>query len=284
MRLPGYRRLAQCVVVLFLSAPFLHAQSATTSISGRVVDPSGAVVPEASISVTNEARSVWRETKTGTGGLFVIDQLAPLNYTVRVEKEGFQAVELENVTLNVTAGGTLGDVELRLPQPNQRVSVRTDTPLIADSGAVSTVIDQRFMDNQPLSGHSFQRLIDLSAGVAIHTSGLTTQGQFSTNGQRTGSNYFMIDGVSANFASTPSTALYETAGGGVPSFSAFGTTTSLASVDTVQEFSIQTSTYAPEFGRQPGAQVSIVTRSGTDSFHGSVFNYLRNSLFDANNF
>jgi hypothetical protein len=90
--------------------------------------------------------------------------------------------------------------------------------------------------------------------------------------------------VSANFSSTASTSLYETAGGGVPSYSALGTTSSLVSVDAVQEFSIQTSTYAPEFGRQPGAQISLVTRSGGNKYRGSVFNYLRNDIFDANNF
>src|SRR4029453_1776135 len=94
--------------------------------------------------------------------------------------------------------------------------------------------------------------------------------------------YFMIDGTSANFASLASTALYETAGGGVPSFSASGTTTSLVSIDAVREFSIQTSTYAPEFGRQPGAQVAIVTRSGTNSFRGALFEYFRNDALDAN--
>ena len=109
-------------------------------------------------------------------------------------------------------------------------------------------------------------------------------GQFSVNGQRTSSNYFTVDGVSGNFGSTASVTLYESAGGSIPSYSALGTTSSLASVDAVQEFSIQTSTYAPEFGRQPGGQVSIVTRSGTNAFHGSAFDYLRNSALDSTNF
>ena len=203
---------------------------------------------------------------------------------VRIEKENFVTQEYRNVILNVTEPRRLPDVKLVVAGPNQTVHVQSDPPLVADFGAVSTVVDRRFMDTQPVSGRSFQRLIELAPGITINTWNLTTQGQFSTNGQRPNANYFTIDGASANFASLASTALYETAGGAVPSFSASGTTATLASMDAVREFAIQTSTSAPEFGRQPGAQVSIVTRSGTDALHGTVFNYLRNSMFDANNF
>jgi hypothetical protein len=267
-------------VGLMLSA-IVYAQSSSTALSGRVVDQDGALVSQAVISVIDEARSVRRETTTGPEGLFVFDQVPPSTYTIRVEKEGFAPVEFENVELNVSERRSLGNV--RLVPRLAPLTIDVVAPL-SDSATVSAVIDRRFMENQPISGRSFQRLIELSPGITMTSSSLTTQGQFSANGQRAASNYFMVDGVSANFASLASTFFYETAGGGVPSFSASGTTTSLASVDTVQEFGVQTSTYAPEFGRQPGAQISIVTRSGTDAIHGSVFNYLRNSVFDANNF
>jgi hypothetical protein len=102
------------------------------------------------------------------------------------------------------------------------------------------------------------------------------------NGQRTGTNYFTVDGVSANFGTPAATTPYE-AGGAVPALSAQGGTAALASVDAVQEFTIQTSTYAPEYGRQPGGQVAIVTRSGTNDIHGTLFNYFRNEKLDANN-
>lgn len=131
---------------------------------------------------------------------------------------------------------------------------------------------------------AFKKLVELSPGVVITPSILNVAGQFSVNGQRAGSNYLTVDGVSGNFGSTASVTLYETAGGGVPAYSALGSTTSLASVDAVQEFSIQTSTYAEEFGRQPGAQVSLVTRSGTNDYSGNVFTYFRDKIFDANNF
>jgi outer membrane receptor protein involved in Fe transport len=284
MRVPELAMISRCIVVIALLPTVLFSQSATTALSGRVLDPAGDVVQDAKVTVINESGSLRRERTTGSEGFFVVDQLPPSIYRVLVEKPGFATLELKNVVLNVAEPRSFGDLSLSVAELNQKVEVRTDAPLIAETGAVSTVIDQRLMDNQPFSGRSFQRPLELAPGIAIHSSSLTTQGQFSTNGQRPVSNYFMIDGTSANFASLASTALYETAGGGVPSFSASGTTTSLASIDAVREFSIQTSTYSPEFGRQPGAQVAIVTRSGTESFHGSLFNHFRNSLFDANNF
>jgi outer membrane receptor protein involved in Fe transport len=269
--------------ILLLIPAICWGQSATTGLSGLVVDQSGGVVAQALVSVVDRAKSVQRQTRTSSEGVFVLDQLPPSHYAVKIEKEGFAPAEFENVILNVSERRRL-DVTLALAQRGESVNVVAAAPLVSDSPAVSTVVDQRFMDNQPLNGRSFQRLVELSPGVTFTPSNLTSQGQFSVNGQRAGSNYFTIDGVSANFASSPSVTLYETAGGGIPSYSASGTTTSLASVDAIQEFSIQTSSYAPEFGRQPGAQVSIVSRSGTNQWHGTAFDYLRNSIFDANNF
>jgi len=150
--------------------------------------------------------------------------------------------------------------------------------------AVSTVVDRQFAENLPLNGRSFQTLIQLTPGVVITPSNYEDSGQFSVNGQRAVSNYWMVDGVSANIGvgvtvvGTPGNGL----GGTVGSFSAQGGTNSLVSVDALQEFRIQTSTYAPEFGRTPGAQISIVTRSGTNRFHGTLFDYLRNDVMDAN--
>ena len=108
-------------------------------------------------------------------------------------------------------------------------------------------------------------------------------GQFNVNGQRANANYWMVDGVSANIGLAASGAPGNGFSGSLGSFNATGGTNSLVSVDALQEFRIQTSTYAPEFGRTPGGQISIVTRSGTNQFHGTLFEYLRNDVFDANN-
>src|SRR6266545_1360725 len=128
----------------------------------------------------------------------------------------------------------------------------------------------------------FQSLIALTPGVVLTKSSFGEQGQFSVNGQRANANYFTVDGVSANTGVSASFSLVQSAGGALPALGASGGTNSLVSVDAMQEFKIQTSTFAPEFGRTPGGQVQIVTRSGTNDFHGTLFEYFRNDALDAN--
>lgn len=270
--------------VLLLAASFApaFAQSATATLTGTVTDETGAVVAGATVVVTDLAKQLERQTTTNSDGFFIVPQLLPSRYKIRVQRTGFATAELPDVALNVGDQSSLR-IQLKVAQVGETVTI-TDATLVSDAPAVATLVNRQFVENQPLNGRSFQTLVELSPGVVITPSNLVTPGQFSVNGQRAGSNYFTVDGVSANFGSSASTTLYETAGGGVPSYSSQGSTASLASVDAVQEFSIQTSTYAPEFGRQPGAQVQLVTRSGTNAFHGSLFEYLRNDKFDANNF
>jgi hypothetical protein len=276
-------RVEGLFLIILFCCVFVFAQSATTVLSVSIVDERGAAVSGATIVLSDAARSFERAATTGENGVFIFTQLQPSNYALKASKSGFAETQIERVVLNVNEQNALR-VELKVATPSAVVNVAEDAALVDDSPAVKTIVDRQFIANQPLNGRSFQTLVELSPGVVLTQSTLPTPGQFSVNGQRAGSNYFTVDGVSANFGSTASVTLYETAGGGVPSYSALGTTSSLASVDAVQEFSIQTSTYAPEFGRQPGAQVSLVTRSGTNQYRGSVFDYLRNDKFDANNF
>jgi hypothetical protein len=270
------------VLLLAVSFNAAFAQSATATLTGIVTDETGAVVAGATVVVTDLSKQVERQTTTNSDGFFIVPQLLPSRYKIRVQRTGFATAELPDVALNVGDQSSLR-VQLKVAQVGETVTI-TEASLVSDAPAVATLVNRQFVENQPLNGRSFQTLVELSPGVVITPSNLVTPGQFSVNGQRAGSNYFTVDGVSANFGSSASTTLYETAGGGVPSYSSQGSTASLASVDAVQEFSIQTSTYAPEFGRQPGAQVQLVTRSGTNDFHGSLFEYLRNDKFDANNF
>ena len=277
------QRLLFLIFALMVSASAIQAQSATAVLSGTVADEQGAIVPNASVVITDATKSFERTTQTNGDGVFIFTQLAPSIYAVKVSKDGFAETQIERVVLNVNDQSSI-KIELKVATATATVNVTDEAALINDSPTVSTVVNRQFIENQPLNGRSFQTLVELSPGVTITPSSLTVAGQFSVNGQRAGSNYLTIDGVSGNFGSTASVTLYETAGGGVPAYSALGTTSSLASVDAVQEFSIQTSTYAPEFGRQPGAQISLVTRSGTNRYAGSVFTYFRDKVFDANNF
>jgi hypothetical protein len=274
--------LAVLVTLVTLNATSI-AQSATATLSGAVTDQTGAVVAQANVKAVNTATNVERKTTTNSEGFFTLPLLPPGNYTILCERDGFTAITKRDVILNVGDQRSLL-IQLGVSGMTATVNVTDKASLANESSAVSTVVDRQFIENQPLNGRSFQALMELSPGVVLTVANVTSPGQFSVNGQRAGANYFTVDGVSANFGVSASSTLYETAGGGIPAYSAQGGVNSLASVDAVQEFAIQTSTYAPEFGRQPGAQVSVVTRSGTNELHGGVFNYFRNDALDANDY
>ncbi|MGA7521297.1 MAG: Plug domain-containing protein [Acidobacteriaceae bacterium] len=168
------------------------------------------------------------------------------------------------------------------------MTIKGGTSLInTESATVSTVIDRRFVENLPLNGRSFNTLLQLTPGVVIAPSNNMggNPGQFSVAGQRTDANSFSVDGVSANFGVSVGTDGYMGAAGtgSAQAFSVLGGSSSLVSVDALQEFRVETSSFAPEFGRQPGGQVILTTRSGTNDFNGGIFDYFRNTVMDANN-
>jgi hypothetical protein len=252
-------------------------------VSGRVTDTTGAVIPKAKIEVRNQATSASRSTTTNADGLYVVPFLTPGTYTIAADAGGFKRFEQTDVQLDVAQQGTV-DLKLEVGTQSDAVTVSASAPLTNTSDAsVSTVVDRQFVENLPLNGRSLQSLIALSPGVVSSPSAETgDQGQLSVAGQRAGSNYFTIDGVSANFAAPQTRWSGQATNGGLLAFSALGSTNSLVSVDALQEFRLETSTYAPEFGRESGAQAVLVTRSGTNRFHGSGFDYLRNDAFNAN--
>ena len=151
------------------------------------------------------------------------------------------------------------------------------------SASVSTVIDRQFVANLPLNGRSFNILLQLTPGVVLAQSpnSVTSPGQFSVAGQRTDANNFTVDGVSANFG-VSATTNGESGTGSSQAFSILGGTSSLVSVEALQEFRVETSSFAPEFGRSPGGQVVMLTRSGTNTLHGGLYEYFRNTVMDAN--
>lgn len=267
--------------LIFASSSF--AQTTTADLSGTVVDEQGSVIQGVNLRVISIATNFERSVVSNDDGSFTVTLLPPGNYKIRAERSGFAPTEINSVVLNVNDRRSIR-INLKVGAVGATVTVESSPPLIDESPAVSTVVDRQFVENQPLNGRSFQSLVELSPGVTLTKTNVTSQGQFSVNGQRADSNYFTVDGVSANFGVNGSATLYQSAGGALPAYSASGGTSNLASVDAVQEFKIQTSTYAPEFGRQPGAQVQIVTRSGTNQIRGNVFYFVRNDAFDANDY
>ena len=275
----GVPVLAALLLLSLTSA--LHAQSTNASLTGRVSDPQKALIVDAKVAVISAGTNMRAETTTNGSGEYYLANLPPGVYRIEIEKEGFKRLLKPNVILHVQDALKV-DVEMTLGDVSETVTVEAGVPLVNSASAVvSTVIDRRFVENLPLNGRSFQTLIMLTPGVVVTATRFDDQGQFSMNGQRADANYFSVDGVSANFGVTGLLQMNQTASGALPALSASGGTNSLVSVDAMQEFRVQTSSFAPEFGRTPGGQVSIVTRSGTNALHGTVFEYFRNNVLDA---
>src|SRR5271154_1982800 len=270
-------------VVLLLFAVAACAQTESARISGRVTDLTGAVIVGAQCKITNLETDVSATTTTNEDGIYVLSELHPATYRLTIQKEGFRTIVQPALQLYVQ-DAINENFTLAIGPASQSVTVRGDAfEVRTDSAAVSAVVDDQFVQNTPLNGRSFQSLIALAPGT-VFVAANEGAGQFSVNGQRTDANYFTVDGVSANFGSASGCCLGQSIGGAIPGFTSGGGTNGLVSVDAMQEFRIQTSSVAPEFGRAPGAQISIVTKSGTNQFHGTAFDYVRNGIFDARNY
>ena len=281
-RRPLLFALRSLVLLALCALPFAvaHGQSTTATLSGTVTDQNGAVVPAVEITVENIGTALKRQTTTNDEGNFTVPLLPPSTYSVTAQRTGFTPVRIANVVLNVGDQKSL-PIHLKAGNISEMVQITNDAPLINESPAVGTVVDRKFVENIPLNGRSFQTLITLTPGVVLTKATGQNAGQFSVSGQRPNANYFTIDGVSANIG-VGFGSLGQAGSGSLPGFSIAGGTNNLVSVDALQEFRIETSTYAPEFGRTPGGQVQIATRSGASDFHGAAFEYFRNDALDAN--
>ncbi|HWY54130.1 MAG TPA: TonB-dependent receptor [Terriglobales bacterium] len=274
--------------LLFLVTCLVHpalAQLDTATVSGQVVDPAGLGVTGAHVKLVDIDRDTTTSAATNNSGLYTFASVRPGRYRLEVNAAGFKIVNVTGLTLNVQ-DHIEQNFRLQIGSVAESVTVEASAQQVnTTDAAVSTVVNRQFAENLPMNGRSFQTLIDLTPGVVLTANNANDSGQFSVNGQRAASNYWMVDGVSANIGvgTNVVSATGNGLGGSLGSFSASGGTNSLVSVDAMQEFRIQTSTYAPEFGRTPGGQISIVTRSGTNQYHATAFDYLRNDVFDASN-
>ena len=276
-----------CVITLSILCSRSHAQTTSATVTGEVTDQSGRIVPGVAIVFTNINTGSPYTTRTNKDGIYSLPDLQPGVYRANIAKDGFKSIVKPDIELHVQDQVSL-NFALQVGSVSETVTVEAGALVMNTTDAsVSTVIDRNFVANIPLNGRSFQDLISLTPGVVTQSpqsGGYTgSNGDFSVNGQRTESNNYIVDGIPSN--TNPGNGNGGPSAGSSGSLSGstvLGTTQSLVSVDALQEFRVESSTYSAEYGLSPGAQFSFLTRSGTNSFHGSLFDYFRNNVFDAN--
>lgn len=255
----------------------LAAQSYRGSIRGKVVDPSGAVVVGARVTAKNSNTGLARDAVTTEEGTYVLAELPAGEYELTATAQGFKPTIIR-VTVNVGTDTTV-DVALRIVSGDY-VDVTADVPIVETTRDVlSEVVDQRLVEELPLNGRDFGKLVALSPGTTVDPSGVAgTQGgfgQFNVNGNRDRSNNYTLDGTDDNDPFFNNSALNQTGIGGAPA--------SLLPIEAIQEFNLE-SQFGAEYGRNSGSVVNIITKSGTNRLHGSAFGFLRNSALDARNY
>ncbi len=230
MRFPriAFFLLVWSVLLLVLRA---EGQSPNGNINGLVLDPTSRVIASAEIIAVNDVTGVQFSSKTNDEGVYVLSNLPPGPYRLQISKVGFKTIIKPDITLNVQDALSI-NFTLPVGALLETVTVTGGAPLVnTESAAVSTVVDRQFAENLPMNGRSFQSLIELTPGVVLTPSAEGAEGQFSVNGQRTASNNWMVDGVSANIGMGANFNGGNGVAGTVGSFSVLGGTNSLVSVD-----------------------------------------------------
>jgi hypothetical protein len=289
------RKALLALIIVVAAAVVCFSQTETATVSGRVLDKSGATVVGAEIVLTNVDTNAQSRTKTGKEGLYVFAGVMAGRYRLAAGAAGFSVTVKNDLVVHVQ-DELAENFTLQVGSVNEVVTVTAQqTNINTTNASVSTVVDQSYVQNMPLNGRSFQDLILLTPGTVTQSSqtssnanaGRGVTGEFSVNGQRPESNYYTVDGVSANLgAASNATNMLNGGGpsGSLPTGTALGTTQALVSVDELQEFRVQSSTYSAEYGRTPGGQFAFETKSGTNQWHGTAYNYLRNDAVDATDY
>ena len=275
---PSSRILLLCLACL---AP-LYAQNYTL-VTGIIQDASGASAPGALVSVVNEDTGFRRVTQSLSDGAYVVSSLQPGSYKIAVRKEGFRTAIRFGVKLNPSQSSRV-DFKLIVGSVQETVTVEGSTPFFnTEDASVGTLVGRDEIERLPLNGGDLPSLLQLAPGLVVTPATRGETGQFTVAGQRPNTNSFIVDGVSANSGVSGGGVPAQSTGASLPGMTAFGSLDSLLSRDALLEARVQTSTTVPEFGRLPGAQISLSSRSGSNQLHGSLFSGLRNELLDANN-
>jgi hypothetical protein len=274
-----------CGVLLFTSIAFLALSPSTLgqvsgSIIGVVLDQSGAAVPSAVVTARSLETGLSRTATTDNAGRYSVSALSVGVYDIHVTKAGFRDEVRRGIHLAVGQEAQI-DFGLWLTGTNVDVFVFDDAPIVSTTtGDISGLVAEQQIKNLPLNGRSFDLLLTLNPGVVNFTwmktggtgiSNSTTGNNFAVSGQRPQQNLFLLNGV-------------EYTGAAENNMQPGGTSGMLLGVEAVREFNVQRDSYGAEYGKRPGGQVAIVTQSGTNQWHGSIFEFLRNNAFDAPNF
>lgn len=251
-------------------------------IAGSVQDPSGAAVAGAFLTAVNQADGARRTVSSDTQGRYVVPWLAPGTYKVTARKPGFQTVAYLDVSAGAGEEVPL-DITLSVGSVREVITVTAGPgPVNTRDAAVGAAVGKDWLDTLPVSGRGLLGVLDLAPGVVATPAASGDAGQFSTSGQRANTNQFQVDGVNANGGISGSGLPAPFPGGALPAMTAFGSLHNLVSLEELQEVRLRTSSYAPEFGRLPGAQVALETRAGSNHWHGSAFGAARHESLAAN--
>src|SRR5581483_5527885 len=275
-------RVVAVTVAAFLAlgmSGLVYAQVAGATLSGSITDPSGAALTQAQVSIINVATGVTRNVTADSAGFYTAPNLVPGQYRVTVSAKGF-VTSVADVALTVGANQTL-DVPMMIGATTENVQVSTEAPAVQlNTSDLSAVVNATTVRELPLNGRSWTDLAALQPGVdTVQTQPTFTVGadrgnrgfgqQLTISGARPQQNNYRLDGISLNdYANgAPGSVLGGSLG-----------------VDAIQEFSVLTTNYSADYGKTSGGVVNAITRSGTNRFHGSAYEFLRNSALDARNF
>ena len=279
--------VGRITAVLFLGGCAALAQDSAT-LTVTVMDPNAFVVPGAKVTLTDLRRGVVKQVETKETGFALFDFLQPGDYSLLVEKQGFDAYRVERLTLQLRDRQTFR-AELKVAAAaGTSVEVTDKAAAVSNDAGQGLSMDQQYLENLPANGRSAESLVLMAPGVTSAAGGKGDAG-FNANGLRSNANYYTLDGVSLNRPSSggggggggfgPGGG---GPGGGGPPMAGAGGSSEMISLDAMQEMKVQTSSFAPEFGRSPGAQIVMTSRGGGNGWHGSLFFYKRSDRFDAN--
>jgi hypothetical protein len=265
------------LITFFLTSVAALAQT-TASITGTITDDTGAVVPQAAVTVTNIGTGQKRNVVTDSRGQYSALSLEVGQYEIRAESGGFTPIVRNGINLAVGQQAVV-DIQLKIGAVQETLNVTEEVPLVNTTPqSTAGLINEEQVKDLPLNGRSWDTLVSLNPSTTNFTSNQSTtstgKGQgfnFSISGNREDFNLFLMNGIEYTGVSTA-----DVTPGGVSGY--------LLGVDAVREFNVQENAYGAEYGKRPGGQVSVITTSGTNDFHGDAFEFLRNSALDARNF